>query len=373
MSPALKKALAVCGFVTPTPIQSRTIPAGLAGRDILGCAQTGTGKTLAFLIPIFERLLNDPSARALVLVPTRELGAQVHEVFEKLRTILKTDRSVLLIGGVSMHKQHRALSEPSRVLVATPGRLIDHLKHGSVSLRAVKALVLDEADRMLDIGFAPQLKEILRFLPPQRQTMMFTATIAGPIKDLADHYLKSPERVSIGTTNAPKASIERKVMEIEHKAKNETLLDVMKDRRETTLVFARTQSRADRLFKYMESYGFKVARIHGGRSQGQRTRALDGFRSGEVQILVATDIAARGLDIDHVGFVVNYDLPQAPEDYIHRIGRTGRAGRTGEALSFVTPEDQGTWRAILRLTGEAPPRKSFQARPPKLENHRSRR
>lgn len=369
----LKRALEKMEFVTPTPIQAQAIPFAMEGRDVLGCAQTGTGKTAAFAIPMLVKLLKDPRANGLVLVPTRELAAQVTDVIEQLTHFTSQAlRPVLVIGGTSMNVQVKKLRARPRLIVATPGRLVDHLNQRTASLESVQVLVLDEADRMLDIGFEPQLRRILSYLPTSgRQTMMFSATISPDIQKLSNRYLTNPEKVSVAPSGQTKAEIEQSMQEIDHRDKNEAMLDVINAREGSMLVFARTKSRTDRLARYLDSYGVEVARIHGGRSQAQRTGALDAFRDGKVRVLVATDVAARGIDIDHVAHVVNFDLPMVAEDYVHRIGRTGRNGRSGKALSFVTREERAQWTAIIRLLGKTggstikqePARVSTQPRP----------
>jgi superfamily II DNA/RNA helicase len=352
---ALSQAIEKMGFTTPTPIQEQAIPVALIGKDVLGCAQTGTGKTAAFSIPMLCRLLADGYGSALILVPTRELAAQVTEVIADLTRFLPEMKPVLLIGGVSMDPQIRNLRRRPRILVATPGRLVDHLRRRTADLRGVKTLILDEADRMLDIGFAPQLREILQALPSERQTMLFSATVSPEIEKLSHSYLNAPVKVTIGAPSTAKAEIQQTLQEVDGKGKNPALLEALNAREGSVLVFARTQNRTDRVARYLETYGVAVARIHGGRTQGQRTRALEGFRSGAVRVLVATDIAARGIDIDHVAHVINYDLPMVAEDYIHRIGRTGRAGRSGQALSLMSHEERPLWRAIEKLLKGAPP------------------
>jgi ATP-dependent RNA helicase RhlE len=347
----LEKALAAMAFETPTPIQAQAIPVALTGRDLIGCAQTGTGKTAAFGIPMITTLLSRPDRDALILVPTRELAAQVASVLEQLAKFLPEMKMTLLIGGVAMKPQLKSLARKPRIIVATPGRLLDHLRSRSARLDRTAMLVLDEADRMLDLGFAPQLQAILRFLPRERQTLMFSATLPPDIERLARDYLRDPQRVQVGPVSQAVPKIEQKIREVSGGDKNSALLDELNARQGTALVFARTQHRTDRVARYLESYGVEVARIHGGRSQGQRNRALDGFRDGTFRVLVATDIAARGIDIDHVAHVINYDLPNVPEDYIHRIGRTGRAGRSGEAISLISHEERPLWRDIQKLLG----------------------
>ncbi|MCM2280141.1 MAG: DEAD/DEAH box helicase [Oligoflexia bacterium] len=349
LSHSLERSLAAMEFKIPTPIQAQGIPVALARKDLIACAQTGTGKTAAFCIPIIERLLKEPARTALILAPTRELAAQILEVLTKLTAHNRELRGALLIGGASMQPQLRALRQKPRVVIATPGRLIDHLRQRSVSLAQVELLVLDEADRMLDMGFAPQLDQILRHLPRERQTLLYSATLPDDILRLAAKFLRDPVRVTVGPVSKPVQKIAQSVIETTAPKKNEALLDQINVRQGSMLIFARTKSRTDRLAKYLTSYGLPVGRIHGGRSQGQRNSALAGFRDGTFRILVATDIAARGIDISHIAHVINYDLPQVPEDYVHRIGRTARAGATGEAVSLLTPEDRAQWRAITKL------------------------
>jgi ATP-dependent RNA helicase RhlE len=271
------------------------------------------------------------------------------EVLRNLTVYTPEIKSVLLIGGISMQSQVRAVQRKPRVIVATPGRLVDHLKHRTVCLSAVEILVLDEADRMLDMGFAPQLNEILRFLPTRRQTLFFSATLPADIEKLSSHFLTDPVRVTLGVISQPVQKIQQSVVQTHATKKNDTLMDELNLRKGSVLVFARTKARTDRVARYLEEYGLPVTRLHGGRTQGQRDSAVSGFRSGRFRILVATDIAARGIDIAHIAHVINYDLPQAPEDYVHRIGRTGRAGAEGQAVSLLTPEDKSQWQEISRL------------------------
>jgi superfamily II DNA/RNA helicase len=337
------------GFEHPTPIQEQSIPVALEGHDLIGCAQTGTGKTAAFGIPIIERLTRIPAKSALILAPTRELATQIWGVLTKLTAHSPELKSALLIGGVAMQPQVRALQRKPRIIVATPGRLVDHLQQRTVSFSALEVLVLDEADRMLDMGFAPQLAQILKHLPKQRQTLLFSATLPPNILQLAQKFLKDPVRVTVGQVSQPAQKVSQSVIETTHAKKNEILLDVLNQREGSVLIFTRTKHRTDRLARHLESYGHPVSRIHGGRSQGQRNLALAGFRDGKFRILVATDIAARGIDISHIAHVINYDLPQVAEDYVHRIGRTARAGAQGEALSILTPEDRLQWKEISKL------------------------
>jgi ATP-dependent RNA helicase DeaD len=335
--------------VTPTPIQAGAIPAALEGRDILGCAQTGTGKTAAFLIPLVSQLLKSPTMTALILAPTRELAAQTEEVLKGLTLHNKTISHALLIGGMSMQPQMRALQKKPRVIIATPGRLLDHLDRRTVSLAKTSYLVLDEADRMLDMGFAPQLREILKMVPAQRQTLLFTATLPPNIRKITQNYLKNPVEVIVGAISKAVDRITQSTITCDQKKKNDVLVDELNKRIGSVIIFARTQRRADKLHRHLVEFGHDAGVIHGGKTQGQRNRALLSFRNSITRILVATDVASRGLDIPHVAHVINFDLPDQAEDYVHRIGRTARAGETGEALSLITPEDRHLWKSIQQL------------------------
>ncbi len=348
--PSIGKALNAMGFVKPTPIQEKAMPLGLLGRDVIGMAQTGTGKTAAFALPMAVRLMNQPHQTGLVLAPTRELAMQIHEFIKKIAGKNPQLQPALLIGGASMNQQVAFLRRKPRILVATPGRLCDHLRSQPKLLSRSTILVLDEADRMLDMGFLPQIRTILRALPKPRQTLMFSATFEPGVKKLANEFMYKPETVTIGALSKPVEKIEQAVIETTHKEKNDILLDELNARQGSVLIFTRTKHRTDRLSRYLESYGYKVARIHGNRSQAQRRMAIEGFAKGHFRILVATDIASRGLDIENIAHVINYDLPQVPEDYIHRIGRTARNGRGGQALCLLTPDDRQMWRSISRLT-----------------------
>lgn len=345
----VQQAIQSLGFTKPTPIQAGAIPVALTKKDLIGVAQTGTGKTAAFTIPMLITLSENAGKTALILVPTRELALQIDEFWKGLTKFSPGMHSVILIGGVAMSPQIRGLQRKPRVIIATPGRLCDHLQRRTMDLKTTEILVLDEADRMLDMGFAPQLNTIVRQLPTARQTLFFTATWSSEMDGLAKKYLRNPERVTIGAVSTAAPKVDQSIIKISVGLKNEGLLDEVNSREGTILIFARTQSRTDRVARYLLSYGVEVGRIHGGRSQAQRTSAMDGFRKGAIRVLVATDIAARGIDVTDIGHVINYDLPQVPEDYIHRIGRTGRAGLTGKAVSFVTPEDRKQWEEIYRL------------------------
>jgi len=348
----IEKALAEMNFQTPTPIQAQSIPVVLTGKDLIGIAQTGTGKTAAFGIPMIASLLRNREQNALILVPTRELATQVTDVLRALTKYTIELRVVNIIGGMSMQPQIRALSKGFRIMVATPGRLVDHLQRKPDLMSKVSFLVLDEADRMLDMGFAPQLKQIFPRLAKERQTLLFSATLAPEINQLAEKLLKTPARVQIGQVSKAAPKIDQQIRHVKQDEKNETLLDEINAREGTILVFSRTQRRTDRVTRYLSGYGLSVTSIHGGKSQGQRNRAIQGFRDGTFRIMIATDIAARGIDIDHVAHVINMDLPEVPEDYVHRIGRTARAGRSGEAISFISPDERENWRAIEKLLGK---------------------
>lgn len=345
----LNDAIEKLGFTTPTPIQNKAIPIAMTGADLIGCAQTGTGKTLAFALPMLTRLLENEGDTALVLAPTRELAMQIQDTIRKLTMFTHDIRGALLLGGSSYYEQEKALSRKPNIIVATPGRLVDHLQRRTVNLSKAKFLVLDEADRMLDMGFAPQLDRIMQFVPKDRQTLLFSATFAPEIKKMANKFLRNPQEVFIGSTSRPAEGVEQQIVEIGSNKKLDMLLDELNAREGSVLVFTGTKHRADRLTKSLKEFGHSVERIHGGRSMGQRKMALHSFREQHIRVLVATDIAARGLDISHVAHVINFDLPRDPEDYIHRIGRTARAGAKGQALSFISPEDKEQWKKISRL------------------------
>ncbi len=359
LSPALLRALAAQGYTDATPIQVQAIPPVLAGHDVLASAPTGTGKTAAFALPLLERLFPRGEAgprqrrpRALVLTPTRELAAQDYANIRAYGKDLSL-RGTTVFGGVSMHNQVKALQRGVDVLVATPGRLIDHLEHGSVDLSGIEILVLDEGDRMLDMGFLPALRRIVARLPAKRQTLLFSATFAGPIRDLATQFLHDPTQVQVSPPNSVVATVTHRVHPVDASRKRDLLLHLIsEDTRRQTLVFCRTKHGADKLVRFLEASGVRCAAIHGNKSQNQRTRALQGFKDHRITVLVATDIAARGLDIEQLPLVINHDLPMVAEDYIHRIGRTGRAGATGLAISLVSQEETGLLRDIQKLLKE---------------------
>jgi ATP-dependent RNA helicase RhlE len=357
LAPALLRALAEQGYAEPTPIQAGAIPLALEGHDLLAAAQTGTGKTAAFALPLLQRLMDRPPAgtrrpQALVLTPTRELAAQVND---NLRAYAKHLRvtTTTIFGGVGMGPQVQALRRGVDIVIATPGRLIDHMQQRTVDLSGVEMLVLDEADRMLDMGFLPALKRVLAALPRQRQTLLFSATFAPPIKALAMQFMHEPREVSVTPPNTVANTVSHHVHPVDAAKKRELLLHVLaQDSRRQTLVFSRTKHGADKLVTYLEQSGMRAAAIHGNKSQNARTRALSDFKSGRVTVLVATDIAARGIDIDQLPTVINFDLPMVAEDYVHRIGRTGRAGAEGLAISLVSHDESGLLRDIRRLLNQ---------------------
>jgi ATP-dependent RNA helicase RhlE len=348
-------SLTRAGFEHPTPIQARAIPPALAGKDVIGTAATGTGKTAAFLFPIIERLAGKPGTRALVLAPTRELALQIGEELERFGKARHV-RGAVVIGGVGMGSQERAFRDRIEVIIATPGRLVDLLQQGLARLDLVEVLVLDEADRMLDMGFKPQLTKILQKLPRTRQTLLFSATTTGEVAEFANAHLKAPVRVEVARSGTTAERAEQRVFLCAQEEKGPLLLTLLAEDQLSTLVFTRTKRRADRVAKGVERAGHKVARIHADRTQGQRKQALDGFKDGRYRVLVATDIAARGIDVADIGHVVNFDLPHVPEDYVHRVGRTARAEASGKASAFCAPDEIDQLRAIERLTRVLLPR-----------------
>lgn len=337
LSAALQQKLAAAEFITPTPVQALAIPPALAGKDVLGTAQTGTGKTLAFLIPIVEMLRREPSAQisALVLLPTRELAMQVHEQYEQLCS-KNMPKAALVIGGVSEKAQIQSLRAGSQFVIATPGRLQDFITRKFADLRRVKILVLDEADRMLDMGFLPSIRRILQVVPDERQTLCFSATLEQSVAALVNDYMCDPVRVALGSILKPAESVQLEAYEVSPTEKLDVLRQLLYEEKGQTLIFARTKRGTQRLARELERDGFPAAMIHGDRTQSQRNSALRGFQEGRYQVLVATDVASRGLHVDDVAHVINYDLPKMAEDFIHRVGRTGRAGLQGRASTLVT-------------------------------------
>ncbi len=349
LSADLQRTLALANFTIPTAIQAEAIPHALAGRDVLATAQTGTGKTLAFLVPLIERLLQTSSRNpeALILVPTRELAMQVHEQYEKLRD-KKLAPAALVIGGLAEKAQIQALRSGARVIVATPGRLEDFLGRRLVQLEQVKTLVLDEADRMLDMGFLPAIRRIVAVLPRDRQTLCFSATLEASVAGLVNDYMRKPVRIAQGSISKPADTVELRAFEVSLSEKSEVLRQLLYAEKGRTLVFARTKRGTERLAKSLVRDGFAAAMIHGDRTQSQRTGALAGFDAGRFKVLVATDVASRGIDVQNIAHVINYDLPAIPEDFIHRVGRTGRAGLRGRASTLVAGAEVAELRAIER-------------------------
>ncbi|NID03864.1 DEAD/DEAH box helicase [Luteibacter jiangsuensis] len=355
LAPALLRALSEAGYEKPTPIQAAAIPEVLAGHDLMAAAQTGTGKTAAFSLPLLHRLAGEVRGegrrpiRALILTPTRELAAQVQDNLRDYGKYVRLS-STVIFGGVGMGNQLQALRRGVDIVVATPGRLIDHMQQRSVDLSKVDVLVLDEADRMLDMGFLPALKRILAAVPRQRQTLLFSATFAPEIKALAQQFMREPREVSTTPANTVANTVTHVVHPVDAANKRELLLHILaQDSRRQTLVFSRTKHGADKLVRHLEQAGIRAAAIHGNKSQNARTRALSDFKTGRITVLVATDIAARGIDIDQLPVVINFDLPMVAEDYVHRIGRTGRAGAEGQAISLVSHDESGLLRDIGRL------------------------
>ena len=358
LHPSLLKGIKELGFARPTPIQADAIPPALAGRDVLACAMTGSGKTAAFLLPILHRLIDKPrrTTRALVLTPTRELAAQILEDLNDL-AVHTPITAAAIYGGVGMGPQEHAFRSGVDVLVATPGRLLDHFKAPYAKLPGVEYLVLDEADRMLDMGFLPDIRRVLRHLPTRRQTLFFSATMPAPILALTRELLRDPAMIQLERKAAPAVGITQAVYPVPQELKSALLLALLnRGEMQDVLVFTRTKHRTNRLAEYLVRHGVKAERIHGNRSQAQRTEALAGFKSGKHRVLVATDIAARGIDVVELGHVVNFDVPEVPEDYIHRVGRTARAEATGDAFTFVSPEEEGDLRNIERAVGKRLPR-----------------
>ncbi|TVR60004.1 MAG: DEAD/DEAH box helicase [Gemmatimonadales bacterium] len=351
LAPELLRALGDMGFEAPTPIQQQAVVPGIQGRDLLACAMTGSGKTVAFLLPVLQRLRERPAGttRALVLTPTRELAAQVAAELDALTRHLPL-RGAAIFGGVAIGPQERAFRRGVDVLVATPGRLLDHLQYDYASLAQVEFLVLDEADRMLDMGFLPDIRRVLGHLPSSpRQTLFVSATMPPPIVQLSRELLRDPLRIDVERKQAPATGVTQTIFPVPAHRKPALLVELLRrDEIGNVIAFCRTKHRANRLFEVLEKAGVPASRIHGNRSQAQRTKALQGFRDGRFRVLCATDIVARGIDVEALDHVVNFDVPAQAEDYIHRVGRTARAGATGEAYTFVSPEEEGELRAIER-------------------------
>ncbi len=360
----LLQALQRIDFTTPTPIQAQAIPVALQGHDILASAQTGTGKTGAFGISLIARLMEDRDSSALILTPTRELAAQINEALLAMIPVpyIKT---ALLIGGESMPKQLKQLAFRPRLIIGTPGRVNDHLLRGSLNLRNAGYLVLDETDRMLDMGFGVQIDKILQHMPQKRQTLLFSATLPPEIVKLANKYQKNPQRIAVGSTTAPIAKIDQQTVYVNDGEKYPQLLEELEKREGSVIIFVKTKHGTQRMADKLAKAGFESDAIHGDLQQRRRDRVIQSFRDRQFRILCATDVAARGLDISHIEHVINYDLPQVPEDYIHRIGRTARAGAEGQAVTFVTNADKIKWNAIQKLLGGKADTGSFTSEPKK--------
>ena len=384
--PHIAAGVSALGYVTPTPIQAEAIPHVMAGRDVMGLAQTGTGKTAAFALPILQRLLHGPRGRvrSLVIAPTRELAEQIHESFRALGRDTGL-RSTVVYGGVGFNGQAERLQRGCEIVVACPGRLIDHMQQGTIDLAAVEILVLDEADHMFDMGFLPDIRRILKRLPSERQTLMFSATMPADIRKLAHEALRAPVNVDVGKGQVV-ATVTHALYPVPAHLKT-ALLKAMLEHTDTesVLIFTRTKHRAKRIGQQLEQAGYSATSLQGNLSQNRRQHAMEGFRSGKYQIMVATDIAARGIDISQVSHVINYDIPDTPEAYTHRIGRTGRAARTGDAFTFVTGEDSEMVRVIERKLGMQVERRKIEGfdyaakpagdefrRPPQQHHHRPR-
>jgi ATP-dependent RNA helicase RhlE len=361
------------GFQKPTPIQESAIPLALAGHDLIGTAQTGTGKTAAFVLPILHKILTSPGkrTRALIITPTRELADQIHQTIVDLKRGTNI-RSTVIYGGVGAANQIQALHSGVQIVVACPGRLLDHIQNHHAKLGGLEILVLDEADRMLDMGFLPDIKRILKHVPLKRQTMLFSATFPKEIEHLAAQTLHNPKRVAIGLAR-PAHTVSHTLYPVQHHRKKDLLINLLgQTDTNSVLIFTRTKHRARKLAKQIGRVGYQVTSLHGDRSQGQRTSAIKGFKKGTFQIMVATDIAARGLDIESISHVINFDMPDTADAYIHRIGRTGRAKRTGEAFTLITPDDLNLVRKIEKIMNHKLPKKllhDFDYDAPKPEHH----
>jgi len=355
LPPKLLQALARMQFLTPTPVQAQAIPLALAGKDILGSAQTGTGKTAAFGVPIIAKLMDNTQAAALIMTPTRELATQVMAAIQQLIPV-QGIQTALLIGGEAMPKQFRQLQRQPRLIVGTPGRINDHLQRNSLKLNNVRFLVLDETDRMLDMGFGIQIEKIVAHIPKERQTMLFSATLPAGIVKLSSKYLHNPERVSVGSMIQAAPNIQQELIHTSDSEKYSKLLEKLGSHKGSTIIFVKTKYGTEKLAAKLSRENHQSDAIHGDLRQSRRDRVIQSFRDKKFRVLVATDLAARGLDVPHIELVINYDLPQCPEDYIHRIGRTARAGASGKAINFLTPADRQKWNAIHRLMNPGEPR-----------------
>ena len=353
IAPKILEALERMKFTVPTPIQHKAIPIAAAGKDIIGVAQTGTGKTLAFAIPIIQHL-SQKKGRCLVLVPTRELAIQVDETFQKLAPLFGM-RSAVIIGGASMHLQLQALRKNPRILIATPGRLVDHISQRTILLADVNILVLDEADRMLDMGFLPQIEQILKYIPKDRQTMLFSATIPAEVIKVGTAHMKLPINIEVAPSGTTVEGVIQELFIVKKDSKRQLLAKLLAQYHGSVLLFSRTKIGAAKITRFIRGLGYAAAEIHSNRSLGQRREALEGFKIGKYRILVATDIASRGIDVIGIELVINYDLPEDSENYVHRIGRTARAGCEGRAISFATPDQRDDIKNIERIIKTALP------------------
>jgi len=363
IAPKILELLTSLHFKVPTPIQYKAIPSGIEGKDVVGVAQTGTGKTLAFGIPVLQRLLASEESRAVILLPTRELALQVDETLAQLGKVLGT-RTAVLIGGASMGPQLAALRRDPHIVIATPGRLLDHMEQRTISLGRADILVLDEADRMLDMGFWPQVGKILKALPKERQTMLFSATLSNEIMDLVRGHMRLPVRIEVAPSGTTVERVSQEFYVVRKEDKPRLLEKILGDNAGSTLVFLRTKHGAKRLTRIIRTMGHSAVEIHGNRSLNQRKEALEGFKNGKYRVLVATDIASRGIDVKGIEVVVNYDLPTETADYVHRIGRTARAGAEGHAVSFAEPREERQIRNIERLIRKTLSRASLPELPP---------
>jgi ATP-dependent RNA helicase RhlE len=359
LNPVVLQAVHDAGYTHPTPIQARAIPLALEGRDLIGLAQTGTGKTAAFALPILNQLMGGPHrVRALVLTPTRELCVQVDENFRKYAENSGL-KALAVYGGVALEPQTRALRKGVDIIIATPGRLLDHMERQNVVFDDLEVLVLDESDRMLDMGFAPQINRVVADIPKYRQTMLFSATMPPEVEALSRKYLRKPQVVQVGRRSMPASGVSHHVYPVPRVRKTQLLKELLKDESmDSVLIFTRTKHGADRVVRDLRQAGIDAPAMHGDKTQAERTRALDDFRNGKIRVLVATDVAQRGLDVDGITHVINFDVPQEPEDYVHRIGRTGRADASGDAYTLMSPDEIAMVRTIERVIGQEIPRVS---------------
>ena len=361
-----QKALEGLGFKNPTPIQSKAIPAGLSGQDILANAQTGSGKTLAFALPLIEKIKNNTNSSGLILTPTRELAKQIFSVVNIILSYHEKIRSILLIGGEGIYTQSNSLKKSPQIIIVTPGRINDHLDRGSLNINNCDLVVLDETDKMLEMGFEFQVRDILKTIKNKKQMLMFSATLPNQIIKLSSKYSNNPQRISIQQNEVLNFNIKQDVIKVSPKDKFKELSNQIKKRDGSILVFVTPKYGTEKLSIRLKKDGIKSTALHGGLRQNKRSRIMDNFRDEKFRIMIATDIASRGIDVPHIEHVINYDLPQAPEDFVHRIGRTARAGSVGEALSFITPNDSKIWKSIemtlQRLSNKGGDKKVFKKR-----------